>query len=312
MAIGLIWFRQDLRLADNPALSEALVCCQKILPVFIYSTVENHPNEPGAASRWWLHHSLKALDCQLRRLNSRLIVRTGQSLAALKQLLRETGANHLFWNRVYEPALIERDRKIKEHLSQRGVTCVSFNSALLQEPWEVLTKNKHAFRVFTPFWKAHQLSYQSVPPLPTPEILPSSSKSIVSLDIDDLQLLPTIPWDKGLAATWQPGEDSAQTRLQRFLDGIVQEYATARERPDQPGSSRLSPHLHFGEISPKQIMTAVTNYVQANKQAGILKNAETFLRQLGWREFAYHLLFHFPHTIEQPLDERFIRLPLAK
>ena len=120
MAIGLIWFRQDLRLADNPALTEALAQCEKIFPVFIYPTAENYPNKHGAASRWWLHHSLKALDCQLRALDSRLILRTGQSLTALKQLLRETGANHVFWNRVYEPANIDRDRKIKEHLSQKG------------------------------------------------------------------------------------------------------------------------------------------------------------------------------------------------
>ena len=179
----------------------------------------------------------------------------------------------------------------------------------MQEPWEVLTKNKTAFRVFTPFWKAHQLSYQPLPPLPAPEILPNLSKTIASLDIDDLQLLPTIPWDKGIAATWHPGEKSARARLQQFLDTGMQDYATARDRPDQSGSSRLSPHLHFGEISPKQIVSAVTNYVQANKQAGILKSAETFIRELGWREFAYHLLFHFPHTIEKPLNERFATFP---
>lgn len=288
----IVWFRLDLRLTDNPALTAAVQRGAPIIPVFIWAPEEEHPWAPGAASRWWLHHSLAALDADLRARGSRLVLRRGPSLETLRTLMRETGADVVFWNRRYEPALIARDKQIKASLPAE-----SFNSALLVEPWEMKT-----YRVFTPFWRAvlaRGIRTDRIPPAPTR--LPAPATWPSSLPLDALELLPKIDWAAGLRAAWKPGEAGAQEQLRRFLKSAVLEYTANRNRPDLPATSRLSPHLHFGEIGPRQIWAAVAPKADASGWG--------YLRQLGWREFAHHLLYHFPHTTDRPLRPEFEQFP---
>lgn len=288
----IVWFRLDLRLTDNPALEAARLRGGPIIPVFIWAPEEEHPWSPGAASRWWLHHSLAALDADLRARGSRLILRRGPSLQTLQALLRETGAEAVYWNRRYEPALIARDTQIKAALSAQ-----SFNSALLVEPWEMKT-----YRVFTPFWRAvlaKGISVDRIPP--APRNLPTPANWPKSLPLEELELLPKIDWAAGLRAAWQPGEAGAQEQLRRFVKAAVTRYTAERDRPDLPATSRLSPHLHFGEIGPRQVWAAVAPIADSSGWG--------FLRQLGWREFAHHLLYHFPHTTDQPMRPEFEQFP---
>ncbi len=305
MNTAIVWFRRDLRLADNPAIAQALQTAVRIVPLFIAPAAEGAWSD-GSASRWWLHHSLNSLDASLRCLGSRLIIRQGDSLTVLRQLIHATGADQIFWNRVYEPDKIARDQAIKQTLREEGLRVESFNSALWYEPWEVRRAKGEPYKVFTPYWKAMQLHGLDHSILPAPPALPPLSPECASLALESLGLLPTIPWDAGLKETWQPGEAGAWSRLDEFLESPVNGYAVERDRPDHVGTSRLAPHLHFGEISPRQIAWALRHQFEATAgQAG----AQSFLRELGWREFAHQLLFHFPHTPENPLDERFRGFP---
>ncbi|SEP58305.1 deoxyribodipyrimidine photo-lyase [Ectothiorhodospira magna] len=308
----LLWLRRDLRLADNPALTRALDTGQPVIPVYLHAPEEEAPWFPGAASRWWLHHSLNALSCALTAAGSRLILRQGGSLECLLQLLDETGAGQVIWNRTYEPALIQRDRRIKAALKDRGVRVESCNSALLFEPWTVSNKSGEPYRVFTPFWKACCAKGLPDDVATLPESITAPAHWPVSDDLKQWALLPRISWDQGLAQRWQPGEAGAHHALERFLAHGVLTYKTGRDLPGQPGTSRLSPHLHFGEIGPRQLIRAC----QRLQQQGIGTEGSTsvaaFIREIGWREFAFHLLFHFPQTPEHPLDQRFEHFPWRK
>ncbi|HHW77147.1 MAG TPA: deoxyribodipyrimidine photo-lyase [Xanthomonadaceae bacterium] len=307
MSTALIWFRRDLRLADNPALRRAAAAHERVVPVYLHTPREEAPWEPGAASRWWLHHSLAELDAALRRRGSRLIVRQGDdSLATLRDLLQETGATAVYWNRLYEPATIARDRAVKAALRADGVTAASSQAALLLEPWTLLKADETPYQVFTPFWKACLQKLAPAPPLPVP-MLNGPERWPDSLSLADLRLLPRIPWDDGLAAAWQPGEAGAQARLEQFCATALTDYAQTRDRPGQDGVSRLSPHLHFGELGPGQVWNAVAHAMDGDPLAD--RSAETYLREIGWREFAHYVLYHWPHTPEHPLQERFAAYP---
>jgi deoxyribodipyrimidine photo-lyase len=290
----LLWFRQDLRLADNPALEAALKREEPIIPVFIWHPAEEAPWEPGAASRWWLDESLRALDAELRKRQSRLIIAQGPTLSVFKKLLKETHAQNIFWNRRYEPAVIERDKELKTRLRQEGITVESFNSALLFEPWNIKNLSGKPFQVFTPFWRS--CLNQLVPPRLTsaPKILPSPKTWPGSLPLKTLGLEPKMNWADGFKKDWKPGEEGAQAQLRHFVKNALANYDQGRDRPDQRGTSRLSPHLHFGEVGPRQIWHAAQG-------AG----GSRYVREIGWREFAYHLLFHFPQTTEKPLRTHF-------
>lgn len=290
----LMWFRRDLRLADNPALAAALATGRPVVPVFIWCPEEEGAWKPGAASRWWLHHSLVALDDSLRQRGARLVVRTGPSLAALQDLMRETGATEVYWNRLYEPLLIARDTAVKAALPAQ-----SFNGSLLHEPWTVLNQAGKPYQVFTPFYKACLAVGEPGTPRPAPQVFPTVGK-VSSVDFQRLELLPRRNWADGFADHWTPGETGAWRQLEAFP---VEHYGTERDRPDHTGTSRLSPHLHFGEISPRQVWHAL--------RAGKRPNAEPYLRQLVWREFAHHLLYHFPHTPTEPLRTEFRAFPWA-
>jgi len=301
MNSALVWLRQDLRLHDNPALSAALVAAEQVIPVFIYS-----PDNPlGAASRWWLHHSLCAMQQALQAQGSDLIVRCGPPLTALRELLTATGAQAVYWNRRYEPAQIACDQQIKAALRQLGVKVHSSNGYLLWEPWTVATGQGGAYKVFTPFWRKC-LTQPPGPELPTPRYLPPVPR-LFSQPIESLGLLPQIAWDSGFYSQWQPGEQGAWARLATLSTHTLPDYAIARDIPALEGSSRLSAHLHYGEISVRSVWHQVQQAVTSHPTW--LASAQTFERELGWREFAYHLLYHFPDTLTEPLHARFAAFP---
>jgi deoxyribodipyrimidine photo-lyase len=302
----LNWFRLDLRLGDNPALHTSLSHGGPVIPVFIWSPEEDGKWQPGAASRWWLHQSLLQLDASLRERGSRLIVRRGPALQTIRELLRESGATGVYWNRRYEPAAVARDRQIKEALRGDGRLAESFNGSLLREPWSVLTQQGQPYRVFSAFWKAclARGKPESPQPQPVPARFMSPGRWPTSLSVGELALEPTIDWAGGLQSTWRPGERGALDELSRFLSEGLADYRYVRDRPGRVGTSRLSPHLHFGEIGPRQLWSAISKH-----EFGQSESAQCYLRELGWREFAHHLLFHFPDTPQRPLRKQFADFP---
>lgn len=302
---AIVWFRRDLRLADNPSLRHALDHAERVVPVFVYSPDEEHPWAPGAASRWWLHHSLVALDASLRKIGSQLVVyRGGDSLSALRRGIRETGATLVCWNKLYEPAALKRDARIAAALDDDGVSVEQSNAALLFEPGTILNGQQLPYRVFTPFWRTAEKELPTLPvPSKTPRKMPPVPRGLSRIDIDDLALLPKIRWDAGLAKAWTPGEAGALKQLKQFSRHVAS-YPTGRDRPDRVDTSRLSPHLHFGEIGPRQIVAALRH---SDTGAVRGKGTDSYLRQIGWREFAHHLLCHFPDTPNAPLDKRFAK-----
>ena len=311
MSLTLHWFRQDLRLADNPAILAALERGARIAPIYILDPSETSPWAPGGASRWWLHESLRVLDAGLRDRGSRLVLRRGDPATVLRDLRTETGAEAVAWNRCYEPAAIARDTAIKADLTARGIDVKSTNASLLFEPWGVRTKAGGPFRVYTPFWRACRDDASRIEASrPAPETIAGPEQWPASDHLDDWALLPTKPdWAGGLRAGWTPGEAGAQERLIRFLDDRLAHYADERNRPDIDGTSSLSPHLHWGEIGPRQVWQAVLARLADGRLDRREDQAETFLKELVWREFSYHLLYHFPHLPEQPLDARFNAFP---
>jgi deoxyribodipyrimidine photo-lyase len=308
---SIVWFRIDLRLADNPALPAAIKRGGAIVPVFIHAPEEEAPWPPGDASRWWLYQSLSALEAQLRAVGSRLVIRRGPTLEALRRLVRETSARAVSWNRRYEPAVIARDAKVEEALRRDGLVVESFNAALLHEPWTVQNQSGKPFQVFTPFWKHCLKQPDPAEPLPAPKHLPAPAQWPKSLALDELELEPEINWTEGLRAAWRPGEAGAEENLQKFLTQAFAGYSDQRNRPDVAGTSRLSPHLHFGEISPRQIWQAVRRHAEkgtrrvGDRRSGDDWRNSQFLAEVGWREFAHHLLHHFPHTPAEPLRAGF-------
>jgi deoxyribodipyrimidine photo-lyase len=323
----LVWFRLDLRLADQPELEAAVQAGGAVIPVFVWAPDEEAPWAPGGASRWWLHHALAALDASLRERGSRLVIRRGPTLAALRALVRETGAGAVHWSRRYEPAVIARDTRIKEALKADGVAAESHNAALLLEPWQVQNQSGRPFQVFTPYWRACVARLDPPAPPPAPKALPAPAKWPKSEPLESLALLPKIAWDAGMRAAWRPGEAGAQAQLAKFAAGAIQQYSEERNRPDHAGTSRLSPHLHFGEVSPRQVWHAARAAAErgstgappaaagASTGRALPKSgwrSSQFLAEIGWREFAHHLLFHFPHTPEQPLRADFERFPWAR
>ncbi len=310
MAVSIYWIRRDLRLADNPALTAAADNGQSVLPVYIHAPDEAGAWANGEASNWWLHHSLSALAQSLADHGLPLVIRRGESLATLDALIEETGATAVHWNRLYDPALIRRDKAIKAQLKHRGLAVHSHNAALLHEPWTIQTGTGGDYKAFTPFWRACRKLADPEPPLPVPALkAPEHAGTISSLKPEDLGLLPRIRWDAGLAANWQPGEAGAWQRLGDFLPKTLGAYEPGRDFPAEPGTSRLSPHLHFGEISPRQIWQAVQQQLAQGGDEATTTSIETFLSEIGWREFAHHVLYHHPDFPDAPLNPRFADFP---
>ncbi len=303
----IVWFRQDLRLADQPALRAASATGRPVVPVFIHGTRDGDRWAPGGASRWWLHGSLSRLDEDLRRRGSRLILRTGEPVAVLSALARETGAGDLFWSRGYEPGEAGLEAALRDTLGDR-VTLRRFAGRLLFEPEALRTGAGRPFQVFTPFWKACLAQLPPALPTAAPDRLTAPAAWPASESLAGWGLTPVGPdWSGGLAAAFTPGEAAALGQLETFLDGPAARYRAGRDRPGVAGTSRLSPHLHFGELSPRQVWHAV----QASVSAGTLPEGEgaAFLRELGWREFSAHLLHHWPRLPEEPLRPEFAAFP---
>ncbi|MFZ4761208.1 MAG: cryptochrome/photolyase family protein [Alphaproteobacteria bacterium] len=309
MPTTLLWFRHDLRLADNPALHQAITLGQPCIALYLLPQgTQERPH--GAASRWWLHHSLTCLKQSLSTLNIPLILSHQPAQAFIQQLCEQYNISHIFWNRSYELAAIERDRTLKIILKQQGINAQSFNSHLLYEPWEITNQQGSHFKVFTPFWKKYLSMPAPALPLPLPTSpLPPCPHNINTKSLTSWQLLPQKPdWAAGLRATWHAGEQQALQRLHHFLDHHINNYHEGRNRPDLQHVSGLSPHLRFGEISPRQIWHATQNHPLYPQRK---TDADSFLRELGWREFCYHLLFQYPNMATNPLDEKFNAMPWA-
>ena len=299
---ALVWFRQDLRLADNPALDAAAKRNQPVITVYIWSPDEEAGWAPGAASRWWLHQSLASLDVDLRKRGSRLLLMQGDAASVLRKLAKDTGASAVYWNRRYEPAAIAQAHRVEEALNRSEIEAKSFNSSLLVEPWDLLNKSGKPYQVYTPFKRRVQHEVKPAPTLRAPARLPVPVRWPKGVALDSLGLMPKIEWYRPMAKLWRPGETDAQARLKSFLKHRLDEYTSARDQPAVHGTSLLSPHLHFGEIGPRQIWHAL----------GAKGRSSPFLAELIWREFAYHLLFHFPHTPLKPLRPEFAAFPWKK
>jgi len=310
MTPAILWFRRDLRLTDNPALQAIITAGHAPIPVYIHD--EPDDNWPlGTASAWWLHQSLTALQQSLQKCGSDLLVFQGDSASILTRLLKQTCADRLAWNRCYEPAHIKRDEHIREALLKQGYDVSTHNAALLREPREIRKKDGTPYRVFTPFWKTLYRLGPAREAIPVTEKLPvlDSDRIPDSVSVASLKLLPAARRDKEFHRHWQPGEDGAREVLQDFCNDRLPDYPAERDIPEKSATSRLSAHLHFGEISPVQIWYFLLQQASATTAPGAFAATEQYLRQIAWREFSHHLLYHFPHTTLQPLDTRFEQFP---
>ena len=290
-APAILWLRQDLRLADNPALAELVAGGRAVIPVYVLD--ESHcARRLGGASLWWLDKSLKALAADLEALGSRLILRRGDPAHQLNEIIATTGATAVCWNRLYDKHAVARDSATKSDLTADGIDVVSCNGGLLNEPWTVKNGAGEPYRVFTPYWRAARAKLVDVGELPAPTALTAPDAWPDSDTLDDWALHPTTPdWSTGFSG-WSPGEAGAVDLLDRFLSGVIDGYSANRDLPGVEGTSRLSPHLHFGEIGPRQVWRAVqAAAVRGEAPEG---QADKFLAELGWREFNHHILFHWP------------------
>lgn len=304
---AIVWFREDLRLSDNPALSAAQASGAPVLCLFIRETGIEGGRAPGGASDWWLDKSLQALAAALEARGGCLILRSGDPGKILRELIRETGAASVFWNRRYGEPDKTLDAAVKSDLKAQGVTAQSYNARLLMEPWELKTGAGGYYRVFTPFWRALQAAYVPSPILAAPERIKSVTAE--SERLEGWKLHPTSPdWSSGLGETWLPGEAGAQERLAEFLDGPINTYAENRNRPDLADSSScLSPHLRFGEIGPAQIWRAVKAGIEAGRIDE--RSGMVFLSEIAWREFSHVLLNFNPELARKNYNPGFDRMP---
>jgi deoxyribodipyrimidine photo-lyase len=329
----IVWFRRDLRIADNPALHYAATQGCPLVPLYLADWGGSDPWAPGSAGLWWLGHSLSRLADSLASKGACLRVVQGEVEQALPRLLRETGAREVVWNRLYEPYSRELDRRIAAVLEREGVGWRAFRAGLLFDPEHHFSRSGRPFRQFTAFWRSC-LALPEQPPVPLPEVthlkgMEAEGKTDTVQATDQAQTWwrPAVAeghdglghragapgWrpPTGGKRPWAPGEAGARARLERFLEREILEYGPMRDLPGIEGTSRLSPHLHFGEISPSQIWHGVRETVRADRLAGTVTSDSSiaFLRQLGWREFAHYLLFHFPHIPGQSFRPEFERFP---
>lgn len=299
------WVRQDLRLGDNAALAAAAATGAPVLPVFVFDDASAGAWAPGGASRWWLHHSLVALADALRSRGLPLVLRRGDSRQLIPAIVEEVGAQAVFAGRMYEPWARERDKAVAAALAARGVRIEGARTALLFEPWDIRTRTGGSYGVYTPFSRACFNAAPPPQPKPAPARLIPPNHVPASDRLEAWRLLPTKPdWAGGLQTTWRPGEAGAAARLERFLREALPRYDTLRNRPDVPGTSGLSPYLHWGEISPSEVWHSALAAGAAHAVP-----TESFLKELIWREFSYHLLWHRPEMPHVPLKPIFSRFP---
>ena len=295
----IIWLRRDLRLADNPVLHAGVQSGKPLILLYIDET--NRGRALGAASKVWLHHSLISLSNSISEKGGQLILRRGPAADVLNDIIAQTGADEVHWNRRYEGWAREIDQALKSNLKSRGLKVESHKANLLSEPWEVATKTGGFYKVFTPFWRAARASFTVDPDLPVPMNL-NSFRGLGSDKVTDWNLLPaSLDWGNKIMTYHNAGEVHAMGRLKRFLAGPVGQYDLQRDRPDnEVGTSKLSPHLAFGEISPRQIWNAAY---------GIGGDSDKFLSEIGWREFSYTLLFYNPDLARENYKPDFDKFP---
>jgi deoxyribodipyrimidine photo-lyase len=308
----IVWFRHDLRLHDNPALTAAVERDASVIPIFVLDETAEGDWPHGGAARWWLHHSLASLDASLRRRGSRLTFLRGPGLEAIRSLIARTDARAVHWNRRYEPTIVARDIELKRALQASGIEARRFNGALLCEPQAIQNQHGHPYRVYSAFRRSLLEHLHPTQPLPAPRVLPTPKTLPASLALDALELMPRVDWYDAMAAIWQPGEAGALAGLKLFLARPIANYGASRDCPSIEATSRLSPHLHFGEVSARRVWHAGAVASERQGMSGLRWRDSTFVSELIWREFAHHLLFHFPHTQNGPLDRRFARFPWTK
>ena len=304
----IFWFRQDLRTHDLPGLAAAMATGRPVITCYILDEVAPGEWAQGGASRWWLHHSLDSLSGCLARLGGKLLLRRGATLPLLLELVRQTRADSIYCSRQYEPWARSLERELYEALGREGITFKRYPGSLLFEPGQVMNQSGLPFKVFTPFWR----SCRSQPEPAVPKALPRAHRwykeQSPSDDLGNWAPRPARPdWAAGWNDLWQPGGEGARSKLRNFLAGGIANYDEGRNHPALACTSRLSPHLHFGEISPREVWHAARHL--AGAEPACSDQVDKFLSELGWREFSHHLLYHFPHIAEQPFKARFQQFP---
>lgn len=300
----LLLLRADLRLLDNAALCKAISSGGAVTALFVLDDEADRAH--GGASRWWLHHSLTSISKKLASLGISLALRRGTTFDVVKDVQAEIGATHVYWNRCYDKYGVALGRSLKEWATSTDIKAQSFDGALLHEPFTAKTKSGTPFKVFTPFWKSHLALGEEPPLLDKPEPARATKSDIRSDKLKDWHLLPTKPnWSTGFDSEWQPGEEGAEAALNTFLEEGLMRYKEGRDVPSIKATSKLSPHLRFGEITPARIWHKTKAVAQEN---GLI-NADKFLAEIGWREFSHHLLFHNPDLQTKNFNDKFNAFP---
>lgn len=300
--IGVHWFRLDLRLSDNPSIENLSKNVASIMPIYIYDENQNI----GQASKCWLEKSLKSLNSKLNKLNSRLYIFRGHPEKIINKILQNKNITHVYWNRLYDEDSISRDKNIKSSLQKKSISCQSFNGYLLTEPWKIQNKSGSFFKVFTPFWKTnYELLKNNQLDLGSKKKHNFFNQTIdFSVRAEELKLnSPKKIWMDKVFSYWKIGEDAAKVKLKNFIKFKLQNYSSGRDRPDTEFTSRLSPHLHFGEISPRRIFSEV------RKSKIDEDNKRKYLSEIGWRDFSYNLLYNYPKMTDKPIQTKFNKFP---
>lgn len=304
----IFWYRQDLRTYDLPALAAAIETGRPIIPCYIHDDAAPGPWAPGAASRWWLHHSLLSLTDELEQSGGRLILRQGDTLPALRDLALECGADLVLCTRRYEPWAAQQEQELFTGLGEHDILLKRYGGSLLFEPGRILNQSGQPFKVFTPFWRNCRSQAEPPTPLETSEGSVWADSSVDSEALAHWDLCPTSPdWAAEWLSLWTPGTAGARGNLSAFLAGPVEHYDEARNHPARQATTRLSPHLHFGEISPREVWHAARQLATGAPDHS--EQVDKFLSELGWREFSHHLLYHFPHIPEEPFKPKFRHFP---
>jgi deoxyribodipyrimidine photo-lyase len=300
----IVLFRRELRIDDHPGLLAA--GDETVVPLFVYAPQEEGRWAPGGASKWWLHHSLTWLAARLAALGAPLVVRHGPLLDSIREVAAATKAKRVILTRRYEPFV--HDDTLRSQLVEGGLSCDVVEGATLFPLDDLRTGSGRPYQVYTPFSKV--LRALSPPDRPrTITSLKGAARAVRSDPIESLGLLSRVPWAAEFNSMWQPGAEGAAKLLKRFLAAPADRYAEDRDRPDLDGTSRLSPHLHFGEISPRRLWHTVGDAIRVRNDPTFTTHAEKFRAEVLWREFAINVLLHFPHTAEAPLRAEYAAFP---
>jgi deoxyribodipyrimidine photo-lyase len=304
----IFWHRQDLRIDDLPGLTAAAATGQPIIPCYILDGEAPGEWRAGAASRWWLHQSLTALATELCQRGASLVLRRGEAIAVLDQLLQETGAGDIYFTRMYEPWAVDLERRVHQHFSARGINVKRYGGALLHEPETITNLSGLPYKVFTPFWRSCRAKAEPALPQPLASTTLWWTEQIRSENLDDWQLCPREPdWAAQWPNLWSPGTAGARKKLEAFLLEGINNYSEGRNHPALNCTTQLSAHLHFGEISPREVWHQA-RYTAASRPS-LEGQIDKFLSEMGWREFSHHLLHHFPEIPEQAFKAPFRQFP---